>query len=166
MTQPFRVLFLLLPAVALPVLLDSCASSGRVKGVPKRLPAINLHGSPATPSHSMSHSEYPFESNGGYMTAWAAEGERLAGRGPGSDADISSWSASHGGSVSRKQPSRVRKVSSSKSKTGSRGSYTIKKGDTLSAIARKHGTTVSKLKAANGMSSDFIREGKSLKIPR
>ena len=42
----------------------------------------------------------------------------------------------------------------------------IKKGDTLSAIARKHGTTVSKLKAANGMSSDSIREGKSLKIPK
>ena len=55
---------------------------------------------------------------------------------------------------------------SMRAKSGSGGSYTIKKGDTLGAIAAKHGTTVSKLKAANGMSSDFIREGKSLKIPK
>lgn len=43
--------------------------------------------------------------------------------------------------------------------------YTVVKGDTLSAIARKKGTTVAKIKAANGMSSDFLSIGKKLKIP-
>jgi LysM repeat protein len=71
--------------------------------------------------------------------------------------------------VSSSSTKKKSTASSSKSKSkGSSGggSYTIKKGDTLGAIAARHGTTVSKLKAANGMSSDFIREGKSLKIPK
>lgn len=118
----------------------------------------------------MERKDYPFDpSTGNYVTAWASEGERAA-----SDDDVARWQASHGGSVSRKQPSRVVKVSSkkktassskAKSKKGGGGSYTIKKGDTLGAIAKRNNTTVSKLKAANGMSSDLIREGKTLKIP-
>jgi nucleoid-associated protein YgaU len=158
------------------LLLASCDTGGtRVRGVPRNLPKIELYGSSQTPPHSMSHSDYPFESsNGNYVTAWASDGRAS------SDSDYGSWQSSHGGSVSRRQPSPVRKVSSSSTKKKSTassskskskgssggGSYTIKKGDTLGAIAARHGTTVSKLKAANGMSSDFIREGKSLKIPK
>lgn len=65
-------------------------------------------------------------------------------------------------------------VSSSKSKSStakkstakkSSGSYKVAKGDTLYGIARKRGTTVAKIKSANGMSSDLIRPGQSLKIP-
>lgn len=156
-------------------LLVSCGSTGtsRVRGVPRNLPKIELYGSAQTPSHSMARDDYPFESSSGnYLTSWASDGRSS------SDSDYGSWQSSHEGSISRKQPSPVKKVSSttkkktsstaskSKAKSGSGGSYTIKKGDTLGAIAAKHGTTVSKLKAANGMSSDFIREGKSLKIPK
>jgi LysM repeat protein len=36
----------------------------------------------------------------------------------------------------------------------------------LSGIARRYGTTVSKIKAANGLKSDMIRDGKTLRIPR
>lgn len=162
MTKTLRCIGLAFPMVAWSMLVSSCSNMPR--GLPKKLPIINLHGSPSTPPHSLSHGEYPFDSGGGYMTAWAAEGERLAGRGPGSDSDIASWSKSHGGSVSRRGAS-ARKTSSSK-KSGSSRSYTIKKGDTLSGIARKNGTTVAKIKAANGMKSDFIREGKTLRIPR
>ena len=43
--------------------------------------------------------------------------------------------------------------------------YKIKKGDNLYEIARKHGTTVAAIKKANGMKSDKINEGKTLKIP-
>lgn len=43
--------------------------------------------------------------------------------------------------------------------------YTVTKGDTLSSIARKNGTTVSALKQANGMSSDTVVLGSKLRIP-
>lgn len=160
-------------------LLVSCGSSGtsRVRGVPRNLPKIELYGSAQTPAHSMARSDYPFDSSGAYLTSWASDGRSS------SESDYSSWQSSHEGSISRKQPSPVKKVTSStpKKKTASSsssskskskgsssggGSYTIKKGDTLGAIAAKNGTTVSKLKAANGMSNDFIREGKTLKIPK
>ena len=43
--------------------------------------------------------------------------------------------------------------------------YTVKKGDSLSVIAHKHGTTVSKLKQANGLKSNNIIVGKKLVLP-
>lgn len=43
--------------------------------------------------------------------------------------------------------------------------YTVKRGDTLSAIARRHGTTVAGLRRANGISGDLIRPGQVLRIP-
>ncbi|WP_395735382.1 LysM peptidoglycan-binding domain-containing protein [Prosthecobacter sp.] len=149
------------------LLLAACESSSHIKGLPKDLPVINLHGSADTPAHSMGHADYPFADNGDYKTDWAAQGGQGAGM------DYSSWRSSHGGSSSR---SSSKKKTSSKSgskskatagKSSSRkgGSYTIKSGDSLGAIARKNGTTVAKLKAANGLSSDFIRAGKTLKIP-
>lgn len=43
--------------------------------------------------------------------------------------------------------------------------YTVKSGDTLSGIAGKYHTTVSKLKSFNGLKSDVIRVGQVLRIP-
>ena len=43
--------------------------------------------------------------------------------------------------------------------------HKIKNGESLSVIARKYGTTVSKLKSANNMHSDRITAGKTLRIP-
>jgi membrane-bound lytic murein transglycosylase D len=40
-----------------------------------------------------------------------------------------------------------------------------KPGDTLDRIARAHGTTVRAIKAANGLTSDRIVAGRSLKLP-
>ena len=42
--------------------------------------------------------------------------------------------------------------------------HKIVPGDTLSEIAVKYGTTVAKLKQLNGMSSDVIYAGKSLRV--
>lgn len=59
-------------------------------------------------------------------------------------------------------------VSSSKPKSSTKkssGSYKVTKGDTLYGIAKKRGTTVAKIKAANSLASDLIRPGQSLKIP-
>jgi nucleoid-associated protein YgaU len=65
-------------------------------------------------------------------------------------------------SSSTKKKSTPSKSTARKS-SGSR--YTVAKGDTLYGIARKKGTTVAKIKAANGLSGDLIRPGQSLKIP-
>lgn len=43
--------------------------------------------------------------------------------------------------------------------------YKVKLGDNLSKIAVKQHSTVAKIKKANGLRSDFIREGQILKIP-
>lgn len=42
--------------------------------------------------------------------------------------------------------------------------YTVRKGDTLSSIARKHGISVSTLKKRNGIKGDKIRVGQKLKV--
>jgi len=57
-------------------------------------------------------------------------------------------------------------ASESKSKSSSK-SYKVKKGDTLSEIARDNGTTVKKLKAANPQIKDLnkIKPGQDIKIP-
>lgn len=156
-----------LSAAVLPGLLGSCSSSKKIKGVPANLPHIPIHASAATPSHSMARGEYPFDSKGDYVTSWAAEGERAAGRSAATSSDYQSWRSSHGGSAGSRSGRTSRSSSSSKKSSSSRGGtrYTIKKGDTLSGIARKYGTSVAKLKAANGLKSDLIREGRSLKIP-
>ena len=45
--------------------------------------------------------------------------------------------------------------------------YVIKKGDTLSLIARKHGTTVTKLRKTNGLQKNAtLKVGKVLKVPQ
>lgn len=161
-------------AVSLLWILSSCSSSSKkIKGVPAKLPDIPIHGSSATPSHSMPRGEYPFDSGGNYVSAWAAEGERAAGRSAHPATDYSSWRSSHGGSGASRSgrttsSSSSRKTASSGSKkaTGRSTKHLIRKGDTLSGIARKYGTTVAKIKAANGLKSDLIREGRTLTIPR
>jgi LysM repeat protein len=45
------------------------------------------------------------------------------------------------------------------------GSYTIRKGDTLTKIAKAHGTTVKELQTLNGLKNDKLGIGKTLKLP-
>ena len=59
----------------------------------------------------------------------------------------------------------ARKSSSRKSAPKAR-TYTVKKGDTLGAIARRNGTSVKALKRANGLKSDMIHINQKLTIPR
>ena len=44
-------------------------------------------------------------------------------------------------------------------------SYTVKSGDTLTKIAKVHGTSVKALETANGLSTTKIKVGQKLKIP-
>ncbi|MDE5712428.1 MAG: transglycosylase SLT domain-containing protein [Muribaculaceae bacterium] len=43
--------------------------------------------------------------------------------------------------------------------------HKIRNGESLSTIAKKYGVTISAIKQANGMKSDALRAGKTLKIP-
>ncbi len=144
----------------LPFWFAACTST-KIEGVPDKLPEIALSGSTATPAHHMASYQYPFDSSGNYVNDWAAEGEHRAGRSARATSDDErKWSSSRGG--------RTTSSSKSKSKSKSSGSsiYVIKKGDTVGKIAQRHGISASKLKSANGLKSDFIRAGKTLKIPR
>ena len=144
--------------------LASCSSNKKVTGVPSVLPHIGLQGSASTPAHGMSATEYPFAPNGDYVQSWAA-----AGGGPAAT-DYSSWRSSHSGGSSRARTTsstRSKSSSSSKKKPVSRTvRHTVKRGDTLSGIAKRYGSSVSRIKSANGLKSDMIRDGRTLVIPR
>lgn len=75
----------------------------------------------------------------------------------------SSYTASAQEKSSSKAKSKSKKQKQEKAKKPT--TYKIKKGDNLYVIARKHGTTVAAIKKANGMKSDKIDVGKTLKIP-
>ncbi|MEM0896207.1 MAG: LysM peptidoglycan-binding domain-containing protein [Verrucomicrobiota bacterium] len=148
-----------LPSLALlaaALLLASCGSSKTGKttsSTPKWNPSSTptISRSSETPPHNLPRHEYPFDSKGNYVSAWAIEGERRAGR---------STSSS---SSSRSSSSRSR---SSRSSTGAYRYHKVAAGDTLWGLSRKYGTTVSAIKKANGLSSDTIVNGRTLKIPR
>ena len=61
--------------------------------------------------------------------------------------------------------SRSRKNSKSKKKSRSRSvSTSVKQGDTLSAIAKRNGTTVAKIKKLNKIKGDMIKPGQSIRV--
>ena len=73
---------------------------------------------------------------------------------------VYAWSAD---SLQRK-PLKVEPVGKGTHSSGSGHYYTVKKGDTLSKIASRHGVSVSTLKKRNGLKGDNIRVGQKLKI--
>ena len=57
-------------------------------------------------------------------------------------------------------------ASTPRSEWAPRTFHTVRRGDTLSAIARLHGSTVSDIRQANGLRSTVIHPGQSLIVPR
>lgn len=56
-------------------------------------------------------------------------------------------------------------VASQSSGPGAASEYTVRRGDTLSAIAKHHGVSVAQLRGANGMRGDMLQVGQKLQIP-
>jgi membrane-bound lytic murein transglycosylase D len=71
---------------------------------------------------------------------------------------------------------QVKSNNDTKSSKGSKGSsggskqsvktHTVKRGETLSSIARKYGCTVKEIKKWNNMKSDKVQAGQKLKIKK
>lgn len=57
-----------------------------------------------------------------------------------------------------------RRTKHTRGKAASRRSVTVRRGDTLSEIARRNGTTVAKLRKLNGIRGNNIQAGKKLKV--
>ncbi len=131
----------------------------------------------ATPSNSLPHHEYPFDDKGNYRKDWV-----VPPRGRSSTSSSSgSYASSSGGSTTRRSTSTSSSSSSSSSRTSSSTSssssssaakpkpaaryHKVQSGDTLYGISRKYGVSVSSLKSVNGLSSDLIRIGQTLRIP-
>ncbi|MBQ7421288.1 MAG: transglycosylase SLT domain-containing protein [Prevotella sp.] len=64
----------------------------------------------------------------------------------------------------RQSTGRIQSKISSKNKTSTKSSVKVEKGQTLTEIAKKHHTTVDKLKKLNKLSGNNIRAGKQLKV--
>lgn len=109
----------------------------------------------------------PFDEDGNYIEAWADNPPKpalvLSGRDPKPAPTITSnpkpiYNPNPAPTTRPKpkpvvvKPKRIR--------------HLVKKGDTLWGLARKYGTTVSKIKKANGLRSDVIRAGKTYLIPK
>jgi LysM repeat protein len=62
------------------------------------------------------------------------------------------------------EPVKQKGAKATASKGGSGRYHTVKKGDTLSSIARKYGLTVQKLKKLNGLKRDQINVGQRLRV--
>ena len=84
-----------------------------------------------------------------------------------------SRSTTSASSSSSKSKAKTKVVAKAKPKPASKPkphsssvSYTIRKGDTLYALANRYGTSVAAIKRASRLSSDTLRDGRTLKIPR
>ena len=81
--------------------------------------------------------------------------------------DVPTFSRSRRSSLNHRNGRRSSR--SARNARGSRGassgtSVTIKKGQTLSEIAKRNGTTVAKLKKLNGIKGNNIQAGKKLRV--
>ena len=74
-------------------------------------------------------------------------------------------SSSKSGTASKSSSTGKSGGSSGSSRSGGGSIYIVKHSDTLYGIAKKHHTTVSKIKSLNGLTSDVIRDGQKLKLP-
>lgn len=127
-----------------------------------KMPKINVSSTAAPPKHSLSRGEYPFDSQGNYVSAWAAEGEQRSGRAPVFGTDYSSWQSSHGGSGRSSPPKKTTTVVSS---TRSSSTPAKKTTTTSSSTQRSSSTTAKKptpTKSSSSSVSHTVKSGDTL----
>ena len=138
-------------------------------------------GETTTPEHNFAKHEYPFDSSGKYREDWVdpPSGVDAGGSGAGSSSATSREERSFepkttnsARSANSAPASRTSPVSTGNSATQvasvSRSTlrfHKIGRGDTLWGLSRRYGVPVSAIKRANGLNSDAIRMGQTLRIP-
>ena len=131
-----------------------------------------------SPDTGLSSSEYPFDEKGNYREDWASGGrtkdvasnENLySDPAPAPEVEKPKpkvTSSSGGTAVKATTGGGAAVVSKPKPKPVAKPTYvTVRSGDTLSAISRRTGYSVATIKSYNGLRSDFIKPGQSLKLP-
>lgn len=116
-----------------------------------------------------SHDASTGGSSGGTVSYTVKSGDTLWGIARTHGLSVSTLKSLNGISSDTIYPGQKLKVKGSAniaapSAPASTGSYTIKRGDTLSGIASRHNLSVSQLKAMNNLSSDLIYAGQTLKV--
>ncbi|MGI8604204.1 MAG: LysM peptidoglycan-binding domain-containing protein [Verrucomicrobiales bacterium] len=124
----------------------------------------------STPPHTLARAEYPFDAGGHYVDAWAAAG---AARYP---ASMNTDEEREDRPTPRAKPPKppLKKMASTKAapsrpKSAAKkkpAAITVKSGDTLYSLSRKHGVSIDAIKRANGLPSDTLRDGRKLVIPK
>ncbi len=112
----------------------------------------------------------PYPDSGGYSQPSYSAPSTPSYETPPSDPYAFSSSSSSSSSYSPPKtttPSKPKTSTASKPpvKKPTSRTHTVARGDTLYGLARKYGSTVAKIKSANGLSGDLIRIGQKLKIP-
>lgn len=102
----------------------------------------------------------PFDSRGNYREDWADDPSkwRRPKNPPPVASNTGSSSSSSSSSTSRPAPKPKPKPQVTR--------HTVKRGDTLSHIARRYGSSVSAIRRANGISGSLIFPGQKLIVPR
>ncbi|MCI3029183.1 LysM peptidoglycan-binding domain-containing protein [Desemzia sp. C1] len=78
--------------------------------------------------------------------------------------DVKQSGGSNGNTPAPSIPETQKPVDNGNNNTENTSQYTVKSGDTLSAIARRYNTTVAKLKSLNNLKSDTIYVGQKLAV--
>ncbi len=149
------------PALLLPMLAVSCKTAS--DSSPYEDPYVANFGNDG------GYNPYPDSGSGGYSAAPTYDTppvDEYAFTAPSKPAPSTSSSSSSSSSASKPKPKPAPKpVAKPKSKVVASRSHTVSRGETLYGLARKYGTSVTKIKSANGLSGDMIRIGQKLKIP-
>ena len=125
-----------------------------------------------TPPHNMTKSDYPFDDGGTYRRDWVngKSNSRTSASSLPSEPKVNSYGARTPVSVpsttSRSSTPPPPKVIKTPARTspGVTTYHTVKSGDTLYAIGRRYNKSVPDLKRINGLSSNLIRLGQTLRI--
>jgi membrane-bound lytic murein transglycosylase D len=78
--------------------------------------------------------------------------------------DLPTFSRGKRGAYGRKSARARRNRGGRRGRSAGGASVTIRKGQTLSEIAKRNGTTVAKLRRLNGIKGNNIRAGKKLRV--